>query len=115
MIQSILQHKGPLSSVLCKIGKPELVPNDYEVELISVRRGTTNQYWEGKNVCLMEEKPHIIGKAMKEELQFIPETRQTRQIKAKTKFIGKKTRGTTLIVAIRLLHLKWLYCEIWQP
>ena len=72
MIQSILQHKGPLSSVLCKIGKPELVPDDYEVELISVRRGTTNQYCEGKNICPMEEKPHSKGKAMKKNFNSSP-------------------------------------------
>jgi len=35
IIQSVLQHKGPLSSVLCKIGKPELVPDDDEVELMT--------------------------------------------------------------------------------
>ena len=35
MIQSILQHKGALSSVLCKIGKPELVPDDGKLELMT--------------------------------------------------------------------------------
>jgi len=92
MIQSILQHKGPLSSVLCKIGKPELVPDDYIVELMSVRRVNTSQYWKRKNICHKEEKPHIKGKAMKEKLKFIPKTRNTRQIETKTKFIGKKKK-----------------------